>query len=173
MLFYLEGNSVREAAGLLGISEGAFKVRLHRARGKLREAMEERLERSLQDIVPRAGLRKRILAVVPAFPLGWGAGAVGIGYLLTAAGWAFLTAPALAYAWYGCDRMAKNYRQQGGFRQALLRRRLVSGSVVMVVIMVAAGIVMNGWGWQGIRACIASWGCGSCLVSCAQHGSAA
>lgn len=36
----LEGLSTREAARMLGISEGAAKVRLHRAHARLREAIE-------------------------------------------------------------------------------------------------------------------------------------
>ena len=37
VLFYLEGKSGAEAAAALGISEGALRVRLHRARGAMRE----------------------------------------------------------------------------------------------------------------------------------------
>ena len=38
----VQGHSTREAAALLGITEGAVKVRLHRAHARLRELVEER-----------------------------------------------------------------------------------------------------------------------------------
>ena len=40
-LFYYEGRSVREIAEILSLSESAVKVRLHRARSKLRDLLEE------------------------------------------------------------------------------------------------------------------------------------
>lgn len=40
-LFYYEDRSVRDIAEILGISESAVKVRLHRARNKLRDLLEE------------------------------------------------------------------------------------------------------------------------------------
>lgn len=40
-LFYLDGLSVREIGGLLGLKEGAVKTRLHRARNKFRQTLEE------------------------------------------------------------------------------------------------------------------------------------
>jgi len=40
-LFYYEDRSVREIAEILEISESAVKVRLHRARNKLRDLLEE------------------------------------------------------------------------------------------------------------------------------------
>jgi RNA polymerase sigma-70 factor (ECF subfamily) len=39
VLHYLEGNSVEEMAGLLGVTRGAVEVRLHRARGRLRKLL--------------------------------------------------------------------------------------------------------------------------------------
>jgi bifunctional DNase/RNase/predicted DNA-binding protein (UPF0251 family) len=39
LLFYYEGLSVREAAAVLGISVGAMKVRLHKARSQLRKRL--------------------------------------------------------------------------------------------------------------------------------------
>ncbi len=42
-LFYLEGLRTREAAHVLGLHEGAFRTRLHRARGRLRADVQRRL----------------------------------------------------------------------------------------------------------------------------------
>jgi RNA polymerase sigma-70 factor (ECF subfamily) len=39
----IEGLSTREAAGVLGISEAAFKSRLHRARASIRSGLEEQI----------------------------------------------------------------------------------------------------------------------------------
>ena len=40
-LFYLDDLSIKEIGTLLGLNEGAVKVRLHRARGKFRQVYEE------------------------------------------------------------------------------------------------------------------------------------
>jgi RNA polymerase sigma-70 factor (ECF subfamily) len=60
VLFNLEGKSGTEAAAALGISEAALRVRLHRARGAMRERLEEKLEGSL------AGLRFESLRILGA-----------------------------------------------------------------------------------------------------------
>ena len=52
VLFYLQGHSVAEAATLLGLTETAFKVRLHRARAAMRSQLEAQLEQSLDDLRP-------------------------------------------------------------------------------------------------------------------------
>ena len=59
VLYYLEGKSGAEAAALLGISEVAFRARLHRARAALREQLEEKIEASLKELHPRARWRRR------------------------------------------------------------------------------------------------------------------
>jgi DNA-directed RNA polymerase specialized sigma24 family protein len=41
ILYYLEGFSIEEIAGILGTSSGSIRVRLHRAREELRTLLEE------------------------------------------------------------------------------------------------------------------------------------
>src|ERR1017187_1286418 len=64
VLFYLEGKSGAEAAATLGISEAAFRVRLHRARGVLREQLEAKLETSLRELRPARSLVPAVMAGV-------------------------------------------------------------------------------------------------------------
>lgn len=64
VLFYLEGRPVTEAAEALGISEGAFKVRLHRARHALRGRLERHLECSLGRLAPRRSLAPGIMSSI-------------------------------------------------------------------------------------------------------------
>ena len=45
LLHYIEGYSVREVAGMLGIGESAVKVRLMRGRNKLKELLSEEVFR--------------------------------------------------------------------------------------------------------------------------------
>ena len=66
VLFYLEGRSGAEAAAALGISESAFRVRLHRARAALREQLEEKLAGSLEKLRPAKTLVPAIMAGVLA-----------------------------------------------------------------------------------------------------------
>ncbi|MGE3313135.1 MAG: sigma factor-like helix-turn-helix DNA-binding protein [Limisphaerales bacterium] len=64
VLHYLEGQPVVDAAAALGISEGAFKVRLHRARRALRVHLERRMEESLGRLGPRRSLAPGIMASI-------------------------------------------------------------------------------------------------------------
>ena len=75
VLFYIEGKNVREAAGLLGISETALKTRLHRARKVLRGRLEEELESSLSGLGPRTGFSAAVMPLLPTTP--WAAAGIG------------------------------------------------------------------------------------------------
>lgn len=57
MLRVVEGLSVEETAALLAIAPGAVKTRLHRAHGKIREALSGRLSAATLDAFPFAGRR--------------------------------------------------------------------------------------------------------------------
>ena len=177
VLFYLQGNSVREAAALLGISEGAFKVRLHRARGKLREAMEERLEKSLRDLSPRKGLRERILAVVPAFPLGWGAGRadwVALFAVLLPVLAAILGAlPGLVVQWYLYRRLAAELPRAGRVPPGAGQAHADQGLCVIAggEVWLACRWSCTTWGFRGVASLhswrsSASWRC-AFSASCA------
>jgi RNA polymerase sigma factor (sigma-70 family) len=50
-LYYLEKRSIAQAAEVVGISESAFKVRLHRARNTLREVLTDRWKPGWADSV--------------------------------------------------------------------------------------------------------------------------
>ncbi len=63
----VEGLTTREAAELLGISEDALKVRLHRAKAALRATIEARLGGAVRSLYGFAGERcDRIVAAVMA-----------------------------------------------------------------------------------------------------------
>jgi RNA polymerase sigma-70 factor (ECF subfamily) len=67
MMREVEQLSTRETADVLELSEEAVKVRLHRARGLLREALFSRLDRQLGRAFPFLGARcDRIVAAVLA-----------------------------------------------------------------------------------------------------------
>ncbi|NUM56570.1 MAG: sigma-70 family RNA polymerase sigma factor [Candidatus Hydrogenedentes bacterium] len=74
VLFYLEGRSTPEAAAKLGISENAFKLRLHTGRARLRKFLEDQVEESLyadlapQDTKSAAGRVLAGLAIGPVMP---------------------------------------------------------------------------------------------------------
>jgi RNA polymerase sigma-70 factor, ECF subfamily len=90
-LFYLEGKGVAEAAGALGLSETAFKTRLHRARAALRERLEERLEGSLSQLRPSHAMAPAIMAILATQQAEATATASGIGALakVTSSRWPY------------------------------------------------------------------------------------
>ncbi len=98
ILFYLEGKSIREVAGILGLSEVAVRGRLHRARGVLRGRLEQQIERGLKGLGPRKGFTAAVMLALPQKPLGWiglGTGASAIG---KAGGWLAGLVPTLLMA---------------------------------------------------------------------------
>jgi RNA polymerase sigma-70 factor (ECF subfamily) len=148
VLFYLEGKSGAEAAAALGISETALRVRLHRARGELRERMEARLGESLAQLRPGRTLVPSVMAVVMSGSTAKIGGGAGVGASLAAALGKVLPfklaamfipvagmAPALGFSWWLNREERRNYREAEGFRAKLHRK-----------------IFRRGWHWVGLMA---------------------
>ncbi len=167
VLFYLEGKSGAEAAASLGVAEGTFRVRLHRAKAELREHLEAKLEESLENLRPAKPLAPAIMAVVlvsssakaaTASAAGAGLGAkilssVGASALLSWAAPLFSvvgTLPSLFVSWFIAKAERGNFRDKQGFRPKLHQgffRSVVWGFPLLVLLMA----MIN----QGIRA---AWG---------------
>jgi RNA polymerase sigma-70 factor (ECF subfamily) len=136
VLFYLENKSGADAAAVLGITESAFRVRLHRARGALRERLEEQLAESLVKLRPAKTLVPAVMAAVLASSSAKaatsGASAAVLGALVKLAPfkWAFSFCslipllPMLLTSWLVGEKEAKNFRDQNGFRVRLFRQSL-------------------------------------------------
>ncbi len=156
VLFYLEGKSGAEAAAALGISEAAFRVRLHRARGFLRDQLEDKLEGSLQKLRPAKTLVPAVMAAVLASTSAKAATAGGVGAAILGTlakfapfKWLFLFPPLvlslfmvlpglLLYRWRVRDEQ-KNYRDPDGFRARLYQEagpvRLVFFGLGLVLVL--------------------------------------
>jgi len=153
VLFYLENRSVTEAAARLGVSESAFKVRLHRARSVLREALEARLESGLDQLRAPSRITQAVMLALPASPSGLlGAGSLlaGVAKLLPfSAILIFLqilgTIPGLLFAHWLGKRDLENFRDPKGFRSRLYRRfvrgmLVFVGATVLVFQVASAGL---------------------------------
>ena len=150
VLFYLEGKSGAEAAAALGISEAAFRVRLHRARGALREQLEAKLETSLQELRPAKSLVPAVMAavLVSSSAKAATAGATVFGALAKFAPFKFLFSffpflfmlPGVLFSWLAMREEASNYREQEGFRarlfQASVKRCVFWLGLAMVAMLV-------------------------------------
>jgi len=64
VMFELDGWSTSEIARLLGKSEGSIRVRLHRARGKMREALARFQSTSGKESITESALTKESVCVV-------------------------------------------------------------------------------------------------------------
>ncbi|UCD64100.1 MAG: RNA polymerase sigma factor [Candidatus Zixiibacteriota bacterium] len=64
IMFELDGRSTSEIAQMLGKSEGSVRVRLHRARGRMREALARFQSTSTLESVTEPALTKENLCVV-------------------------------------------------------------------------------------------------------------
>jgi RNA polymerase sigma-70 factor (ECF subfamily) len=152
VLFYLEGKSGAEAAAALGISESALRVRLHRARGVLRERLEERLAESLVKLRPAKTLVPAIMAIVLTSSSAKAATAGGVGATVLSAlakfsplKWFFAfiplvtILPGLIFNWWFMRAERRNYRDSGGFRATLHRqfyqRALLYFPLMMLILL--------------------------------------
>lgn len=161
VLFYLEGKSGTEAAAILGISESAFRVRLHRARAVMRERLEGKLEVSLGELRPGRTLLPAIMASVLASSSakaatgGAGAAVVGVLGKMAATKWliplgSFISLigllPALAMSWLVARLELKNFRDQGGFRARLFHESSRWALAWVAFLMVGIWILIPGLG---------------------------
>lgn len=87
-LFYLQGQSLHETAGFLGVSENTVKQRLHRARACLREHLDETLKEELPKLRPSRRFTNAVMAVLPLQPFDIGWATKGLGKLVS---WFMLT----------------------------------------------------------------------------------
>lgn len=69
-VFYIEGKSTADMAAVLGISESAARVRLHRARAALREQLAARLEDTLDTLQPSRHFTHSVMVLLPLSPKG-------------------------------------------------------------------------------------------------------
>jgi RNA polymerase sigma-70 factor (ECF subfamily) len=147
VLFYLESRSIAEAAATLGISENAFKVRLHRARTVLREALQSRLESGLDQLRAPSRLTHAVMLALPTAPSGGllALGGIASGFAkMIPFGWVLVALqivsaiPGLLLArWMGHKEIA-NFREPDGFRSKLYHRFL-RGMLIGVASFIALG----------------------------------
>jgi RNA polymerase sigma factor (sigma-70 family) len=186
VLFYLEGQSGAEAAAALGISEGALRVRLHRARAAMRERLEEKLEGSLAKLGPATSLVPNVMAGVLASSsaktaMAGGTAAIGAGAkILSVLGKTFLFSwmvplialigflPSLLFASIFVRMERKNFRDQQGFRPQLYQRfsrSFLWGFPLIFVFMAVLVWAMADWGIHGQMLAFACFGWMISLVS--------
>jgi RNA polymerase sigma factor (sigma-70 family) len=170
VLFYIEGRSGAEAAAALGISEAALRVRLHRARGAMRERLEEKLKASLANLRPAKALVPGVMAAVlvssSAKAAAGGTVAVGAGAkILSALGNTFLFSwivplisfvtllPSLGFTWLVSRMERRNYRDADGFRPQLHRQSykgFIWGFPLLIVLMAVMNqSTLAAWGIKG------------------------
>ncbi len=171
VLFYLEGKSGAEAAATLGIAEGTFRVRLHRAKVELREQLQARLEESLESLRPAKAVPVAVMAAVLASSSAkaatFGAAGAGLGTkLLSSVGasalWSWLmplfslvgTLPGLFASWFYARAEQRNFRDRDGIRPQLHRRffRSFLWGFPMAVLLIAVlnHSVAAAWGMRGV-----------------------
>lgn len=157
LLFYLEGRSVTECASRVGISEVAFKVRLHRARRALRANLENRLEEALQELKPRRSLVPGVMALLPAKAASLDPTGAGPGLLAGSAAMAakLLPAPlmvlvlpllsvlaAVGVVGWTLREERRNYVGPDDFRSRLHRRSTLRGLLLAVGVVLLVYMVL-------------------------------
>ena len=140
VLFYLQERSIHECARSLAITEDAFKVRLHRARGILREEVQVRLERSLEDLRLAKGFADRVISALPGAPLACGAAGVAGATALVLTAILQLTPLFFLMGWFS-RQLSANYRGAEDYRRIVLRRHLPRQFVMMFAASLC-GILM-------------------------------
>jgi RNA polymerase sigma-70 factor (ECF subfamily) len=158
VLFYLENRSIAEAADALGISEGTFKVRLHRARAALRDALAEQLESNLHQLRAPRHLSATVMLALPtatASPTLLAAGGfwAGLGKFLPFGASLVLLQilfllPGLGLMYWMGRREIANLRDPKGLEGRTLQRQL-NRSLLMTFLVLVIGTA-GFWGFQAL-----------------------
>lgn len=186
VLFYLEGRSGAEAATALGISEAAFRVRLHRARAALREQLEEKLAGSLEKLRPAKTLVPAIMAGVLASSSAkaatGGTVAAGVGAKIVSVlgktvlfSWLVpffsvaITLPNLIVISFIMRKERQNFRDADGFRPELHRRFFRSFiwgfPLLLVLFAILNQSALAAWGIKAHRLALAGFALALTLIS--------
>lgn len=157
VLFYMEGKNIREAAGILGISETAMKTRLHRARAALRGRLETELENSISQLGPRSDLSMAIMPLLPtasATPFGIGGIAQGVfGKSLLSASFFFwmmlsqLAVTTVFFAWLGKLEIG-NLRPSSSreIRSSIVKSNTAALLLLITVVLAGSWFFMGRFG---------------------------
>ena len=136
VLYYREGQRLKQVAELLELSEATARKRLSRARGHLREAVEARLADGLRRTAPGAGFASGVAALVASASPGLakaGTGTLAAGSLPVLSAGAFLGATAgLAGVWLGYRKGGESLDEGG--RTRLRRHAIAQGAAVLVAV---------------------------------------
>jgi RNA polymerase sigma factor (sigma-70 family) len=154
ILFYRGGQSVREIADALGLSEDATKQRLSRGRAMLQEAVRAKVESTLAQARPGAAFTLAVLAAIPMATSS--AQAAGTGLTVAKGGGALVVAAAakgllpllggaaigLAGAWVGMKTSLKN-AESARERRVVVRASV--GVMASLVALIAAMAALIYW----------------------------
>ncbi|MCW5559910.1 MAG: RNA polymerase sigma factor, partial [Verrucomicrobiae bacterium] len=173
VLYYLEGKSGPDAAVALGISETAFRVRLHRARSALRDQLESRLEDSLGRLRPGSHVAGVILSAIPISStaksaasgiLGAGLGQKGLASLLPSGLFAWMVPllpwlasfPSILFMGWVHRMERQNLRDPDGFRAQASRTAYRHFAWIYPLVLLPALIggyaAMEVFGFSGYNA---------------------
>jgi len=158
VLFYLEGRSGAGAAATLGISEIAFRVRLHRAKAALRQRLEKGLAESLEQLRPPHPLGSKVMGTILSSSSAKVAGGGSILAKLLAnllplkllSSFFLLMGilPSVLLSWLFLRMEQRNYRFAKGFRVQLYRElsdRNLWGIVAMMLLMFVISLLTPLW----------------------------
>jgi RNA polymerase sigma-70 factor (ECF subfamily) len=152
VLFYLQGHDQATCADKLGIREGTFRTRLHRARTALRSELEETLARDLAHLGPAENLKSRVMSILPAGP--FFAQAVKVP-LVAPLVWMMQLLPAAALygelSWFQ-RQQKKNYRKGAEHRGQIMRGSLLRLVIVLVPVILISGWITRNWGSDALFA---------------------
>lgn len=147
VLFYMQGRSVRDSAAMLGVSEGALKTRLHRARGLLRERLESSLEKGLERLGPSPDTRRRVMAMLPTLPALslTPLGSLGL-FLLKIFPSVLSLGFLFGYMGWINKHLVANYQPGSEFRARIQWKNFLLMVLTIAPFIVLAGMVSTRWG---------------------------
>lgn len=157
LLYYREGQSSRQVAGLLGLQDAAVRKRLQRARERVREELLQRLGEFAKSTAPGAAFTTAVaVAVATAAPPAAAATALGVGALGGAQGLAKVGVGAAGFTaagllvglwgiWFGVRKLLRapfDARE----RRGVLAYSLVTSAMVVAFTVGIVWVAMHpGW----------------------------
>lgn len=147
LLFYVRENKIADCARYLGISETAFKTRLHRARERLKSQLAQQTAIPPEGVVSSPDLTRKIMGVLPvtglwskAGPLSW-ATMPGL----------FFTAPAFIGMWVSYRAQMANFRTHVPIRRMVAQSNALPGGLLVLIGLVIILGISKRFGEDGMH----------------------
>ena len=144
LLFYWEGQSIKEISQLTGIKESAIKNRLFMGRKKIREELFEVIEEYLGKLRPSKEFTNKVMVSLPAAPLKAGITALSLpAFSLKILGFPFLLISQTLLLFFWKKKLfTEDLAEKNGLQKHIFSYHLWRWTLVMILLFLGSSLLM-------------------------------